>query len=116
MTMTSQDFDDALERARLAAADLMGAADYVIRRQAITWSTAQSDADYQELSRIGHYMPMLRFDNAERDLDFAKQAVIEIDAIAAAAAATEAEAETESIGRLARIADDCERRAVRLRS
>jgi hypothetical protein len=120
----SRDFDVAEERARLAAADLLAAADHVIATRTIMIEDVRDDVDSALLSRrFTSYAPSRQLDNARDDLDVARSARTEIGSISATlgalaagggAAATLGEAEL--IGRLIALAADCERRAVLLRS
>jgi hypothetical protein len=110
----AQDFEAAEERARLAAADLLAAANELIRRRSVTWGNARDDVDFAELSRIGRYLPSRKLDDARADLEIVTHTQAEIDAIVAARD-TAPSAEVESIRRLTAIGDDCERRAISLR-
>ena len=115
----ADDFDAAEERARLAARDLLAASNDVIRRRSITWFTARDEVDFAEVSRLGHYLPSRKLDDARAGLEIAADALTEVDSIStahAAQAAGEAPAGTvEAIRRLTAIADDCEARAISLR-
>jgi hypothetical protein len=117
----TKDVDDAAEWARLAAADLLAAANEVIRRRSITWFNAQTEADFQEVSRIGRYLPIRKADDAPRDVEFAGRVAAEVesltDSVSAAAPGDGAPAavEKEAVDRLKALAVECERRAVRLR-
>jgi hypothetical protein len=110
----TQDFDEAEERARLAAADLLATANDLIRRRSVTWGNARDEVDFAELSRIGRYLTPGKLDDARAYVDSVAGARAEIDAIVAARH-TEPATEGESIRRLTAIADDCERRAISLR-
>jgi hypothetical protein len=112
--MMAQGFDEAEERARLAAADLLAAANDVVRRRSVSWGSARDEVDFAELSRIGRYLPSRKLDDAKADLDRVPGVQAEIDAIVAAHASAPSD-EAESIRRLTAIADDCERRAISLR-
>jgi hypothetical protein len=110
----ANDFEAADERARLAAADLLAAANDVIRRRSVSWGNARDEVDFAELSRIGRYLPSRKFDDAKADLEIVASVRAEIDAIVASRDTAPA-AEGESIRRLTAIGDDCERRAISLR-
>jgi hypothetical protein len=119
----SQDFDDAAERARLAAADLSAAANDVIRRNSISWGSARDEVDFAELSRVGRYFPSRKLDYAQEYLEFAGRAETEIGSITASigeappvGSPANATSEGESIRRLIALAVECERRAAGLRS
>ena len=122
----SEDFATAEERARLAAADLLAAANDVIRARTLSWNDARDEVDAALLSRRWTgYAPSGRrkLDEADDDLAFARGAQTEIASISASAGASAAEpraeavvAESASIDRLLAIADECEQRAIRLRS
>jgi hypothetical protein len=119
-----QDFDAAEERARLAAADLLAAANHVIALHTLRSEKARDDVDFAVLSRrTTTYAPSRTLDDAWDDVDFASRARAEIGSIAEtlrAAAAGPGEkavaAEAEAIARLNVLAAECERRAVALRS
>jgi hypothetical protein len=119
--MTRQ-FDEAEERARLAAWDLETTANQVIRRRSITWATAQDDVDFQELSRWTRYLPLPKFDHAREGLEFVTRVREEIAGIQsslsalAAGQAGDPAAEKDAIRRLDALADECQRRAIALRS
>jgi hypothetical protein len=110
----AQEFEDAEERARLAGADLLAAANDLIRRRSVTWGNARDEVDSAELSRIVRYLTPGRLDDARAYVDSVIGLRAEIDAIVAARH-TEPATEAESIRRLTAIADDCERRAISLR-
>ena len=110
----AQEFEEAEERARLAGADLLAAANDLIRRRSVIWGNARDEVDSAELSRIGRYLPSLKLDDARACVDSGAGVRAEIDAIVAARH-TEPATEAESIRRLTAIADDCERRAISLR-
>ena len=122
----SEDFATAEERARLAAADLLAAANDVVRARTLSWNDARDEVDAALLSRRWTgYAPSGRrkLDEADDDLAFARGAQTEIASISASARAPAAEpgaeavvAEPASIDRLLAIADECEQRAIRLRS
>lgn len=114
------DFDAAEERARLAAQDLLAAANDLIRRRSVNWMTARDEVESAEVSRISHYLPSRKFDDAKKDGDVVRDALQEIAAIVASHTerpdgADAAIAEAASIRRLTAIADDCERKAISLR-
>jgi hypothetical protein len=113
------------ERARLAVADLIVAANDVIRVRTLRWEDAHDEVDAALLSRRWTgYAPsgMRQLEHARADLDFANQARAEIDRIAASARARNgldagtAPTVKESVDRLVALAAECERRAVALRS
>ncbi|MGA3029681.1 MAG: hypothetical protein ABSE58_02940 [Candidatus Limnocylindrales bacterium] len=119
----TQDFDAAEERARLAAADLAAAAADVIKRHSIRWRDARDEVDFAELSRWTRYYPERKLDDAREDLGFASRAQTEVGSISASRGALATEhrgdavaAEAELVGRLGVLADECERRAIYLRS
>ncbi len=122
----SEDFATAEERARLAAADLLAAANDVVRARTLSWNDARDEVDAALLSRRWTgYAPSGRrkLDEADDDLAFARGAQTEIASVSASAGASAAEpraeavvAESASIDRLLAIADECEQRAIRLRS
>jgi Mn-containing catalase len=119
-TVVLSEFDAAEERARLAAQDLLAASNDVIRRRSVSWMTARDEVDSAEVSRISHYLPSRKANDAEKGGDVVNHALKEIAEIVAAHAeqassANAAAAEAESIRRLTAIADDCERRAISLR-
>jgi hypothetical protein len=125
-TRVTRDFASAEERARLAAADLLAAANDVIRARTLSWNDARDEVDAALLSRRWTgYAPSGRrkLDEADDDLAFARRAHAEIASISASARASAAAPGAEAavadptpIGRLLAIADECERRAIRLRS
>ena len=120
----SRDFEAAEERARLAAADLLAAANLVIAQRTIRVEDVHDDVDSAFLSRrFTSYAPSGELDDARVDRDFASSARTEIGSITGSlhgpatdrgGAATVDEGEL--IGRLNALAADCERRAVLLRS
>jgi hypothetical protein len=110
----TQELDEAEERARLAAADLLAAANDLVRRRSVSWGNARDEVDFAELSRVGRYLPSRKLDDARAYVDSVIGVRAEIDAIVAARH-TEPATEGESIRRLTAIADDCERRAISLR-
>ena len=121
----SEDFATAEERARLAAADLLAAANDVVRARTLGWNDARDEVDAALLSRRWTgYAPSGRrkLDEADDDLAFASGAQTEIASISASARAPAPRgaeavvAEPASIDRLLAIADECEQRAIRLRS
>ena len=122
----SEDFATAEERARLAAADLLAAANDVVRARTLSWNDARDEVDAALLSRRWTgYAPSGRrkLDEADDDLAFARHAQTVIASISASPGASAAEpgaeavvAESASIDRLLAIADECEQRAIRLRS
>jgi hypothetical protein len=122
--MMTPDFDTAEERARLAAADLVAAANHVIAMHAIRPEDAQDDVDFAVLSRrFTSYAPSRTLDDARDDLDFASRAQTEVGSVSASMGALAtaggedaAEAEAGLVGRLVVLAARCERRAVVLRS
>jgi hypothetical protein len=118
----TQDFDAAEERARLAAFDLTAAANEVIRRRSITWSSARNEADYAELSRWTRYLTPRTVEDAQHDLGVASRAETEVATIVASrrsavesAVGLDSAAEAKLIGRLTELARDCEKRAIRQR-
>jgi hypothetical protein len=119
----SQDFD-AAERARLAATDLLAAANHVIALHALRPEDVRDDVDAAVLSRrTTSYAPCWRLDDALDDVDVASRARAEVASIAQTLSASAAgpgenavAAQAEVIGRLSVLAAECERRAVALRS
>ena len=122
----SDDFAAAEERARLAAADLLAAANDVIRVRSLRWDAARDEVDAALLSRrwTGYASSgMRRLGDARDDQAFAGRARTEIASIAASVSASAAgrggetaARDAELIDRLTALAAECERRAVRLRS
>ena len=119
----AQDFDTAEERARLAAADLMVAANDVIGRHTVGWKDAGDEVAAAQLSRWTRYLPSRKLDDAREFLEFGSRAGSEARSIAAARGAVAVggsgdagSAEAKSIVRLEVLATECERRAVYLRS
>jgi hypothetical protein len=114
----TQDFDAAEERARLAAADLAAAANDVIARNSVRWRDARDEVDFANLSRLTRYFPALKLDGAREDLSFATRAQAEVrsTALVPGGGADAAASDAQLIDRLVRLADECERRAIRLRS
>ena len=122
----SEDFATAEERARLAAADLLTAANDVTRVRSVRWDDARDEVDAALVSRRWTgYAPsgMRRLDDARDDRAFADRTLAEIRSIVASHGATAAGGSDETvatdaaaIGRLGVLATECERRAVRLRS
>ncbi len=120
----SRDVTVAEERARLAAADLLAAANELIARLTMKPEDTQDEVDAAVLSRrFTSYALSGRLDDAWKDVDFASRARTEIGSISASlsglsAAVNEdaAAAQAELIGRLDALAAECERRAVVLRS
>jgi hypothetical protein len=118
----SQAFDAAVERAHLAATDLLAAARQVIAWHSMRPEDARDDVDFAVLSRrITSYAPSWRLDDALDDVDFASRARAEIGSIAAtlgapAPGASAVTTEAEAIARLDALAAECERRARVLRS
>ena len=122
----SQDFAAVEERARLAAADLLAAANDVIRVRSLRWDAARDEVDAALLSRRWTgYAPsgMRKLDDARDDLAFASRARTEIASILASRSASAAghgedavAADAALIDRLMALAAECERRAIRLRS
>ena len=118
------DFDTAVERARLAAADLLAAANQVITLRTMRPEDAEDDVDFAVLSRRStSYAHSGMLDDAGADIDFATHAENEIawvlasqSALAATGAEGAAAAARELIGRLDALADECQRRVVVLRS
>ena len=123
MTQETQDFVAAEERARLAAADLSAAADEVNKRHSIKWRDARDEVDFAYLSRWTRYYPERKLDDARDDAGFASRTQTEVESISASRSALvaghseDAEATEETlIRRLMALADECERRAIYLRS
>ncbi len=120
----SQDFDAAEERARLAAADLLAAANHGMALHMLRPEDAEDDVDFAVLSRrLTSYAPSATLDDAWADVGFASRAQSEIGSVAASRSALAAarsedavEAEAELISRLVVLAAECERRAVVLRA
>jgi hypothetical protein len=120
----SQAFDAAVERARLAATDLLAAARQVIAWHSMRPDDARDDVDFAVLSRrITSYAPDWRLDDACEDVDVASRARAEIGSIAATLSGSAPgsgddafAAESKAIGRLSILAAECERRARVLRS
>jgi hypothetical protein len=119
----TRDLDAAEERARLAAADLATAANDVIARYSVRWRDAQDEVDFANLSRWTRYYPARKLDDAREDLSFATRAQAEVRSIAASIAmlvprsgAGTAAPDAQLIRRLVGLADECERRAIHLRS
>jgi len=120
----SQDFNAAEERACLAAADLLAAASQVIARHSMRSKDVRDDVDAAVLSRrTTSYAQCWRLDDALDDIDVASRARTEIGSISATLSASALgsgddalAADAEAIGRFNVLADDCERRAVALRS
>jgi len=113
------------ERARLAVADLIVAANDAIRVRTLRWEDAHDEVDAALLSRRWTgYAPsgMRQLEQARDDLEFANRARAEIDRISESARAGSAlDADTAAAGqpsveRLVALAAECERRAVTLRS
>ena len=120
MTM---DFAAAEERARLAAADLVAAADDVVARNSVRWRDAHDDVDFANLSRWTRYYPARKVDDAREDLAFATRAQAEVRSMAASTAALvpgsgagASVPDAQLIRRIVGLADECERRAIYLRS
>lgn len=117
-----QAFDATLERARIAAADLVAAANRVIGLHTIKPEDVRDEVDAATLSRRWTSFASSRtVDEARDDLAFASQARDEVEAISAAATpATAGEggvvSESAAIGRLLVLATECERRAASLRA
>jgi hypothetical protein len=121
----SQAYLAADERARLAAADLVTAANDAIRVRTLRWEDVHDEVDAALLSRRWTgYAPsgMRRLEQARDDLEFANRVRAEIDRMSASARAgggpdaDAAAAGQQFAGRLVALAAECERRAVRLRS
>ena len=121
----SEDFATAEERARLAAADLLTAANDVTRVRSVRWDDARDEVNAALVSRRWTgYAPsgMRRLDDARDDRAFADRTLAEIRSIVAshgapaAGGSDETVATDAAIGRLGVLATECERRAVRLRS
>jgi hypothetical protein len=71
----SQAFDAGVERAHLAATDLLAAARQVIAWHSMRPEDARDDVDFAVLSRrITSYAPSWRLDDALDDVDFASRA------------------------------------------
>lgn len=113
------------ERARLAVADLIVAANDAIRVRTLRWEDVHDEVDAALLSRRWTgYAPsgMRQLERARDDLEFANHARAEIGRIAESARAGSgldadaAAAEQRLAGRLVALAAECERRAVTLRS
>lgn len=117
-------FNAAEERARLAAADLVAAANHVIALRTIRPEDVRDEVDAVVLSRRWtSYAASRTLDEARDDLAFADNARDEIEAISASftsvgAGPGEDEVASESavVRRLAVVAAECERRAASLRS
>jgi len=120
----SQAFDAAVERARLAATDLLAAARQVIAWNSMRPEDARDDVDFAVLSRrITSYAPDWRLDDALDDVDFASRARALIGGISASLSASApgpaekvVTTEADAIARLSALAAECERRARVLRS
>ncbi len=121
----SQAYLAADERARLAVADLIVAANDAIRVRTLRWEDAHDEVDAALLSRRWTgYAPsgMRRLEQARDDLAFASHARAEIERISESARAgsgldgDSSVAGQQLVGRLVALAADCERRAVALRS
>jgi hypothetical protein len=114
----------AEERARLAAADLLAAANELIARLTMKPENTQDDVDAAVLSRrLTSYALSRRLDDARADADFANSARTDIGRISTSLRSLPDDinedataGRAELIGRLNALAADCERRAVLLRS
>jgi len=103
--------DAALERARLAAADLLSAAVRAVALRTLKPEDVRDEVDAAVLSRrFTSYAPSGELDDAWADLDFARAAQREIETIAGHTAGT------ADAGRLEALAAECGRRATALRS
>jgi len=115
-------FFSGVERARLAAADLVAAANHVVHRYTIRPEDVEDDVDATLLSQRWVRSDASRaLATARDDLEFASRALTEVEAIAASVTAPrqgadEDRARAATIGRLETLADACERRAASLRS
>ena len=118
-------YEAADERARLAVADLIAAANDVIHARTLRWEDVHDEVDAALLSRRWTgYAPsgMRRLDEARDDLEFANRARAEIDRMSApvrtgsAVDEEPAAAGRRRIERLVALATESERRAVALRS
>ena len=106
----------AEERARLAAADLLAAANALIGRLTMKPEDTHDEVDAAVLSRrFTSYALSGRLEDAWKEVDFASRAQTEIESISASLSGLSAAAQTEQIGRLNTLAAECERRAVALR-
>jgi hypothetical protein len=120
----SEDVDAAVERARLAAEDLLAAASTVIERDTLRPEDARDDVDEAVLSRrFTSYAPSRTLGKADEDLDLANSALAEIERIAGSdrtapgeGAEGTAATDADRIARLDALADACARRAADLRS
>jgi hypothetical protein len=117
------DFAAAAERARLAACDLAAAANGLIAQHSIRWRDARDEVDFTYLSRWTRYFPERKLDDAREDLAVATRTQTEVRSIAASVA-TEGQvggkdgstSEAQLVRRLDGLANECERRAIYLRS
>jgi hypothetical protein len=121
--MMDQTLSAAAERASLAAADLVVAANHAIALRTMKPEKVRDDVDASVLSRrFTSYATARTLDEARDDLGFASQAMAEIGRISASADSptTDREeavtAELAFIARLTVLAAECERRAAALRS
>jgi hypothetical protein len=117
-----QAFGAALEEARLAAADLVAAANRVIALHTMRPEDVRDEVDTAVLSRRWtSYASSRALDEARADLAFAGETRDEVEAIAASATSPAAgqggvASESTIIGRLLVLAAECERRAASLRA
>jgi hypothetical protein len=119
----SPDFAAAEERARLAAVDLAAAANGLIAEHSIRWRDARDEVDFSYLSRWTRYFPERKLDDAREDLAVATRTQAEVRSIAASLAAVVqvggkggSTSEAQLVRHLVGLADECERRAIYLRS
>lgn len=119
---TTPEFDAAEERARLASADLAAAANEVIARHSVQWRDAGDEVVAAYLSRPFTYYRGGKLKDARDDLDFATRAQAQVATIAATVrAAAEGRgaagpSDSELVRRLVVLAEECERKAIGLRS
>jgi hypothetical protein len=111
------------ERARLAVADLIVAANDAIRVRTLRWEDVHDEVDAALLSRRWTgYAPsgMRQLEQARDDLEFANRAraeIVRISESARAGSGPDADsAGAQFVERLVALAAECERRAVVLRS
>ncbi len=122
----SEDFATTEERARLAAGDLLAAANDVVRVRSLRWDDARDEVAAALVSRrwTGYAPSGMRWlDDAQDDQAFAARVLAEIRSIVASRGAPAAgggedtvATDAAAIGRLDVLVTECERRAVRLRS
>jgi len=117
-----QSFGAALERARLAAADLVAAANRVIALHTMRPEDVHDEVDTAVLSRRWtSYAASRTLDAAWDDLAFAGETRDEVEAISASASSSTAgqgggASESTLVERLLVLAAECERRAASLRA